>query len=213
MTSTPPTTSSFATPNSHRPSRSMRRTLSVLVATIGLVFGLVAAATAQGFDEGVVTDGGLFYGNFDEDVLLFVGETTADICNGEEQPTHEARVFERRDGSTVTKVDGSVQPIYLYSSDLGAPEFIDATCGAMFDGDASTVPVEPFAEGEGTVRMRDEERPDGTLHTVNSTVGSASTADGTTFRLRAWADLVFIDGVPQGDPADFQGLRIAQTGA
>lgn len=213
MTSTPPTSSNFATPNSDRPSRSIRRTLSVLVTTIGLVFGLVAAATAQGFEEGVVTEGGLFYGNFDEDVLLFVGETTADICNGEEQPTHEARVFEHEDGSIVTKVDGSVQPIYLYSSDLGAPEFIGATCAAMFDGDESTVPVEPFAAGEGTVRMRVTIEPAGTLEIVNTTVGSATAGDGTTYRVRAWADLMIVDGVPQGDPADFQGLRIAQAGA
>lgn len=182
---------------------SVRRTVAVVVTTVAMVLGLVGAAQAGGYDEGAVTEG-LFYGNFDEDVLLFSGGTAADFCSFDE-PTHEARVFHREDGSTDIKVDGSEQPIYLYATDLGAPEFLDATCPA---------PPQPFAEGRGTVRMRLTISPEGVpVRIVNSTVGSASAADGTTWHVRGWADLTFVDGVLQGGPEDFQGLHIAETGA
>jgi hypothetical protein len=103
------------------------------------------------------------------------------------------------------------QPIYLYRSSLGAPELVDATCEALSDDDPDTVPLEPFAEGEGLVRLRREVAPDGTVHAVNSTVGAASSKDGATWRVRGWADLMIVDDVPVGDPADFQGLRINRT--
>lgn len=189
------------------------RTVTVLLTALALVVGLVGPATARGrgFERAVISEG-LFYGDFEQDVLLFVGGTTAAICDGADEPTHRARVFERRDGSVDIKVDGSEQPIFLYSSELGAPQFIEATCAAMSDGDDSTVPVEPFAVGEGTVKIRNTIEPDGTFDVVNSTRGSATGPDGTTFRVRGWADLTIVDGVPQGDPADFQGLRVTATG-
>lgn len=188
--------------------------LAVLVTSVVVVLGVVTAQVAQGrgYEETTVTEG-LFYGDFDEDLVLFVGETPVGICSGADEPTHDARVFRRNDGRVSIKVDGSKQSIHLYESELGAPEFIDATCAALSDDDDSTQPVEPFAEGEGTVRMRNEERPDGTVHVVNSTVGSATDADGVTYRVRAWADLMIVEGVPQGDPADFQGLRVTRTGS
>lgn len=189
------------------------RTITVIAVTIMMLSALVIAAQAQGsggFDEETHQEG-LFYGDFDQEILLFAGATTEDFCN-EDEPIHDARVFHRADGSVDIKVDASEQPIYLYSSPLGAPELIDATCEAMFDGDPDTVPLEPFALGDGLVRMRIEIAPDGTAHVVNSTVGNASSADGTTWRVRGWADLMIVDGMPVGDPADFQGLRVVQTG-
>lgn len=190
----------------------IRRTITAVLAACLLLAGAAttAAATPRGHDEQPHVEG-LFYGNFDEEILLFAGATTEDFCNGNE-PTAPARVFHRRDGSVDIKVDAVTYPTYLYSSPLGAPELIAATCEAMFDGDPDTVPLEPFAVGEGLVRMRIEIAPDGTVHVVNSTVGSATSADGTTWRVRGWADLVIVDGVPVGSPADFQGLAIQQVG-
>jgi len=155
---------------------------------------------------------GLFYGDFGKQIQLYAGGTAEDFCNGDE-PTHDARVFTRRDGSIDIMVDASKQPIYLYSSPLGGPELIAETCKVMSDNDPDTVPLEPFAEGEGLVRMRIKVTPDGPVHVVNSTVGTASSADGTTWKVRGSADLMIVEGVPVGDPANFQGLRINQTGA
>lgn len=198
----------------HRPGATAhppaRRTLAIIAATITmlLAFVSVAQAGARGFEEAQLEEG-LFYANFDEDILLFVGSTAEDFCN-EVEPTHDARVFHRSDGSVDIKVDASEQPIYLYSSELGAPELIEATCEAMNNGEPT---LQPFAEGEGLVRMRIEIAPEGTVHVVNSTVGAASSTDGTTWRVRGWADLMIVDDAPVGDPADFQGLRAVLTGA
>lgn len=197
-----------------RPARSgtaMRRTMTILATTLTLLVGFTATAQAggPGVDREQYVEG-LFYGDFDREILLFAGGTAEDFCN-EDEPSHSARVFTRRDGSIVTKVNASRQPIYLYSSSLGAPELIDATCEALSDDDPSTVPLEPFAEGEGLVHLRREVAPDGTVHAVNSTVGAASSKDGATWRVRGWADLMIVDDVPVGDPADFQGLRINRT--
>lgn len=190
----------------------LRRTISIVAATITLLAGLVTAtqAEAAGFDVAPY-EGGLFYANFDQEVLLFAGATTEDFCNGD-LPTLDSRVFSRRDGSIDIMVDAARQPIYLYSSPLGAPELIDATCEALLNGDPDTAPLQPFAEGEGLVRVRLEVEPDGTVHVVNSTVGAASSADGTTWMVRGWADLMIVDDVPVGDPSEFQGLRVTKTG-
>lgn len=170
-----------------------------------------AQAGPAGYEEQPHVEG-LFYGDFDQGVLLFAGTTAQEFCNGDE-PTHDARVFHRSDGSVDIKVDASRQPIYLYASPLGAPELIDATCEAMSDGDPGTVPLEPFAVGDGLVRMRIKIAPDGTVHVVNSTVGTAYSEDDTTWRVRGWVDLMIVDGVPAGDPSEFQGLRATPTGA
>lgn len=193
-------------------STTIQRTVTAL-ATCLLLAGSTTAATAgpQGYDQQQHVED-LFYGDFDLEILLFAGGTAEDTCNDNES-THDARVFTRHDGSVDIKVDASEQPIYLYSTPLGGPEFTDATCEAMFDGDPDTVPLDPFAVGEGLVRMRIGIAPDGTVHIVNSTVGSATSAEGTTWKVRGWADLMIVDGVPIGDPTDFQGLRVRRTGA
>lgn len=186
-----------------------RRTVTVIAAAITMLAGLVVAAEAAGAGFAVETHvEGLFYGDSDEGVQLFAGATAEDFCN-ENEPTHAARVFHRNDGSVDLMVDAVRQPIYLYSSTLGGPELIEATCAALATGEP---PLQPFAEGEGLVRMRIGIAPDGTVHVVNSTVGAASSADGTTWRVRGWADLMIVDGVPVGSPADFQGLRVTMTG-
>lgn len=162
-----------------------------------------ADVAEQPFEEG------LFYGNFDEGVLLFAGATTEDFCN-DIQPTATSRVFTHDDGSVEIEVDDVVWPIHLYASPLGAPELIDETCMAMFDDDPDTLPVEPYATGEGQVQARIEVAPDGTEHVVNSAEGSATSSDGTVWQVRGHADLQIVDGVPVGDPAEFQGLSVRE---
>ncbi len=201
------------------PGTSMRRTITIIAATISLLVGLGAVAQASGAGYSLQPyEAGFFYGDFDRDLLLFVGATAEDFaeawCNNDDSglPILDSHVFDRRDGSVDIKVNTTPQTLYLYSSPLGAPELVIATCGALFDSDPDTVPLQPFAEGEGRIRVRDEIAPDGTVHVVNSTVGAVSSADGTTWRVRGWADLMIGEFGPIGDPADFQGLRVTRTG-
>lgn len=195
----------FGTRGATAPTSAHRqRTLGVLVATLALVLGLVGTAQARGYEDGVVDEGGRFYANFDEDMLLFSGGTAEQFCDDDE-PVHEARVFQRSDGTTLRMVDGSEQPIHLYVSDLGAPEFLDAHCPS---------PPDPDASGWGTVMIRQHWSAEGPpLRLKNQTVGTVSAPDGTTWRVRGWADLHFIDGVPQGTPETFQGLHITRLGS
>lgn len=153
----------------------------------------------------------LFYGNFTDEVLLFAGATTQDFCTGN-QPTNTARVSTHADGSETVEVDADNQPFHLYASPLGGPELIDATCEAMFDDDPDTVPLAPYATGEGRFRIRIEQAPDGSAHVINSATGSVTSPAGPTWQVRGWADLEIVDGMPLGDPATFQGLAVQRTG-
>lgn len=152
-----------------------------------------------------------FYGDAEEEVQLFAGATAEDFCN-DIQPTATSRVSTRDDGSVEIVVEEVTWQIYLYDSPLGGPELIDATCEALFDDDPDTVPLQPYATGQGLVRARNVVAPDGSVHVVNSTQGSASAPDGTTWRVSGSADLQIVDGIPQGDPAEFQGLRVERIG-
>lgn len=184
----------------------MTRTITVLTATITLLVGFMGAAQAGGggFVAGSHQEG-LFYGDLEGGILLFAGATPQEFCAGDE-PIFSTREFSRRDDTIDVMVDAARAPIYLYASDLPAPVLVAATCA----GEASP---EPFAEGEGLIRMRRVEDLLGApKFAVNSTVGTASSDDGTTWRVRGWADLEFGDDGPIGDPADFQGLRVTMTG-
>lgn len=157
-------------------------------------------------------EAGRFYGNFELDVLLFTGNEVEDICNGDPEPIVPARVFYRDDGSVEIKVNARDMPIALYHSPLGAPEFIDETCEAVFDGDPTTVPVEPFASGTANFTERISISPDGVEEHVNGVNGFATGAYGTNWKVRTWADFVIDGGVLIGDPAEFQGLAIHRIG-
>ncbi|HSM43446.1 MAG TPA: hypothetical protein VK969_00355, partial [Acidimicrobiia bacterium] len=64
----------------------------------------------------------------------------------------------------------------------------------------------------GNLKARISVLPDGVLEVSNSVNGKATSDDATQWKVRTWADLTVIDGVPQGDPAEFQGLKIQQIG-
>jgi hypothetical protein len=184
------------------------RPVAVIVTAVALAVALVPAARAAGFSEVPFEEGGFYYGDLDTGVLLFSGESAEGFCDGDDV-VHDARLFEGADGSLTFKVDDSTQPLYLYATPLDAPVFADATCAALAAGEPI---VEPFATGEGTVRMRLTVNADGTLHMVNSAIGAVTDTDGATWRVRGHADLMIVDGVPVGHPSDFQGLQYTLTG-
>ena len=192
--------------------RFVRTTMGVIAATAGTaMMAMPAAAAPQGYVEQDVP-AGLFYGNFELDVLLFTGGGVEEICLDAPEPMVPARIFERNDGSVDVNVNAEEVPFVLYSSELGAPEFIGQTCEALFDDDPSTVPPQPFASGTGKVKVRVSSSPDGVDEIVNGVNGFATGADGTTWKVRTWADFVVDNGVLIGDPAEFQGLSIQQIG-
>ena len=192
----------------------VRRSVAAAFATTLLVASAVstAAASPQGYDEEDHL-AGRFYGNFELGVLLFTGDEVVNYCTGAPEPVVEARVFHREDGGAELMANSTGMPIFLYRSSLGAPEFIDATCGALFDADPATVPVPPFASGTATFKERITISAAGVREDSNSVNGIA-TGDGVSWKVRTWADFVLgDDGVPVGDPADFQGLSIHQIGS
>lgn len=87
---------------------------------------------------------------------------------------------------------------------------------ALFDGDPSTEPVPPFAHGMARFKERigiPAGGGPGGVQVFNGVNGKATETDGTTWKVRTWADLeIGDDGMPIGDPADFQGLSIHQIG-
>lgn len=191
----------------------IRRTLCVALAACVLLAGSISSATAapKGYDE-VEVEAGRFYGDFESEVLLFTFDVEK-FCEGAPEPVVSGRLFERRNGGTVLKVNARGLQTFLYSSPLGSPEFIDQQCEVLADGDPSTVPTQPFASGTGTLKERVRVSPEGVVEISNGVKGFATSDDGTRWRVRSWADFVLgDDGVPIGDPADFQNLTIRRVG-
>lgn len=143
----------------------------------------------------------LFYGNSDIDVLAFAGRSVAEHCDPDGAATTvAARLTERSDGTVTIRARAHGVPLYLYSTTLGAPEFIAEQC-------ALSEPAEPFATGVASTRERLDIDGD-TVKVVNRMHGKAWSPSGDRYRVDAWADLVVEAGVPQGSPDDFQGLRL-----
>jgi hypothetical protein len=188
-----------------------RTVTAVLTFCLLLVWSPAAASAApHGYDE-QDHGAGRFYGNFEQGILLFT-ENVESICTGAPEPTVSARVFHRKDGTVQVKVNAREVQIVLYRSPLGAPEFIDETCTALFDDDPATVPVQPFATGTANFKERITIPPDGVEDHANGVNGFATGTDGTTWKVRTWADFIIDDGVLIGDPAEFQGLAIHRIG-
>lgn len=145
----------------------IRQTIIAMLAVCLLLAGATTAASA-GPRGSTQQDhkADRFYGNFELGILLFTGGGVEDICNGAPEPIVTARVFHQKNGTVRLRVKTQDVPIVLYHSPLGAPEFIDATCGAMFDGDPTTMPVQPFATGTAKSRNASSHTPTGFRNTA-----------------------------------------------
>lgn len=194
-----------------------RRAATVVAMVIALL--LAGAATASAQPRGHVrteTGVGYVYGTFDQDpnVTVLVGGTVEDFCVDNPDDPFNAepgsapqRAFFDDDGSVKFRVDDNGQPIHLYYQSIGGgPEWIEAVCA---DYVVTGVVPEPFASGTGHLKVR--LAIDGNVVDVfNSVNGIAVGEDGTAYKVRAWADLVLVDGVPQGNPEEFVGAEIVQ---
>lgn len=184
----------------------MRHKMTMLVTVFAMI--VAAAAPAGAEPRGFVEDElqyGFFYANFDEGVSVFAGGPVESFCGGD-PGTAPLRVYERNDGSVDLMVDARNQPFWVYPSDVDPPVFLEHVCTGQI------APPEAFAIGSGNLKVRISVLPDGVLEVSNSVNGKATSDDGTQWKVRTWADLTVIDGVPQGDPAEFQGVKIQQIG-
>lgn len=184
----------------------MRRKITMLVTVVAMIMAAAAPAVAepQGFIENEFPYG-FFYVNFDDGVSVFAGGPVESFCGGD-PGTAPSRVYERNDGSVDLMVDARNQPFWVYQSEVDPPVLLEQVCTGQI------APPEPFAIGSGNLKVRISVLPDGVLEVSNSVNGKATSDDATQWKVRTWADLTVIDGVPQGDPAEFQGLKIQQIG-
>jgi hypothetical protein len=196
--------------------RSVARTLA-LVATIAVLGGMATSASAE--PQGHIREElgyGYFYGTFDQDpnIQVLAGGRAEEFCvDNPEDPfnaepgTVPGRLYPRDDGALDIRADDNGQPLHLYHQDVGGgPEWIEAVCADyVADG---TIP-EPFASGTGHLKVR--VTIDGNVVDVfNSINGIATGTDGTAYKVRAWADLVVVDGVPTESPENFVGTEVVQ---
>jgi hypothetical protein len=199
-------------------SMTIRRTVTAVLAACLLLAG--SATTAFAAPQGYIEDElgvGYFYGTFgeDPDVVLLVGGTAEEFClDNPDDPfnaepgTAPLRLFLRPDGAVDLKVNAKDQPIYLYHSDVGdGPVWIAQVCAEFFT--SGTAP-EPFASGTADLKVRISVVSEDLVDVFNSVNGTATGIDGTEYKVRASADLVVENGVPQGDPTDFVDFQLTE---
>lgn len=196
-------------------------TIGVAAAAAALVGGVAAPTVVEAEPQGYFEQEfavGFFYGTFGEDpnIVLLVGGTAVEFCLDDPDPfvgepgVAPSRVFVRDDGRVDIKVNDTDQPIYLYESSGEAPDVIAETCEALFDDDPATTPLEPFASGAADLKVRIGVISDDLVDVFNSVNGTATGTDGTEYKVRASADLIVENGVPQGDPAEFVSFALTE---
>lgn len=220
-----PTSSARSDHAPTRRPRARRRLFAVLVATVGLVGALASvggtAHASPGGPDVVEFSVGYFYTTFDQspNVGLLVGGSVEEFCedapddpfNNAEPGSAQARVFERNSGRVDIHVNDKDQPIYLYEdADPLGPDWIEGACAAYFDGDPNTLVPTPIAVGTANLKVRIGIISPDLIDVFNSVNGIATGSDGTTYKVRASADLTVENGAPVGDPAEFVDLELVE---
>lgn len=186
-----------------------RRKMSLVITVIAMVLAVAApawAADPQGYVEDELNYG-YFYDKLDQGVAVFAGGPVESFCSGHDKGSAPLRIFERSDGSVDLKADARNQPIWVYQAEVPAPVLEEQVCTGQI------APPEAFATGTANLKVRISILGDGVVEVFNSVNGTATAADGTEWKVRTWADLTVVNGVPQGDPAEFQGVKIQQIGS
>lgn len=187
----------------------------VFVLVLLVAVAVPALAEPRGYEKENLPIG-YFYGTFDasDNLLLLAGAPAEAFCADNPESPFDgspgeapSRVYVRDDGSVDVKVDDRNQPIYLYASGAisEAPGWIAGVCAGE---------IEPnlIAEGTANLKVRDtylfEDGPP--THIFNSVNGKAVAPDGTTFKVRASADIPFGDQGPIGVPPDWVSLEVKE---
>ncbi len=174
--------------------RPLLRTAGVFGAA-ALTVGAVAPAshaepTEVSFFEGVF---GFGYDNIltgvdpSDPLVMYVGVSLDQWCTDDEGSA--ATVRERAKGDTAIARTVARFPIWIYDGGgLSFPEFADQYCaGAIID-------PEPVAEGTGTFRFEVEFSDSAPPFVTNTVNGSVRTADGDTWAVNGYAEIVFDNG-------------------
>lgn len=194
----------------------MKSTKSVMwrltAAVVALGLAMVSPVSPAGADpkghEEITIGVGFFYGTFNQspNIALLAGGNVQQFCEAgpEGDPgLAQARLFLRSDGSVDVKANGKNQPIYLYYIDFNDIfEWLDDVCPS---GDPF---AEPFASGTARLKVRTSVISENYVEVFNSVNGKATGTDGSSYKVRASADLVIQDGVPLGNPQDFVGFKL-----
>lgn len=186
-----------------------RRKMSLVITVIAVILAVAApawAADPQGYVEDELNYG-YFFDDLDQGVAVFAGGPVESFCSGHDKGSAPLRVFERSDGSVDLKANARNQPFWVYHVDVPAPVLEEQVCTGQI------APPDAFATGTGNLKVRISILADGIIDVFNGINGTATAADGTEWKVRTWADLTLVNGVPQGDPAEFQGLKIQQIGS
>ena len=192
-----------------------RKAIGGVIAAAALFGSVLGPATAQAKPQGYIQDEfavGLVYGTFDTEpnLTLLVGGTVEEFCPGD-PGTAPMRVFHRKNGTVVQKVNDRNQPMYLYEQTVGDSfDWIDGVC-AQLDEDPDTVVVETYASGTANLKVRNR-ISDESVDVFNSVNGKLVASDGTRYRVRASADFVLGPFGPEGDPADFVSFNLKKIG-
>lgn len=180
--------------------------LSLLAAALlaSLPFAGAAAAGAP-VTSGVVERGegqqGFIY--WSDGYLVMVGEAI-DFCVNPSPPTGPGGTTVSPGNDSQLDFSRSEVPISVYEyPGVGGPEdpfggfmFLGANCGAIFDGDPSTEPIEPIATGDVRLRAKFRVDTDGVTHSLNSLVGRVETASGDSAHVSTFAQVKFIADGP-----------------
>lgn len=159
---------------------------------------------------------GRFYENPAEGIVVTAGIPVEQFCLQTDLATAPMRVLSNRDGTDTLKVRGERNvSLYAYQFAGPGPALIGLTCEAIFDDDPATEPPQPWAVGEGLYKetVTGIEGPEdlGGFAIENWINGHATATDGTQWRVKGEASFEFDeDGIPIGDPAEFQGVWIQQ---
>lgn len=192
----------------------LKRLLVAFILMLSVGVAVPAGADPKGFTESE-SGVGFFYGTFDQspNFQLVVGGPAEAFCeDNPEDPFFGApgsapkRTFDRNDGSIVEKINDKDQPVYLYTTDLDdGPEWIGQVC-------ADPSKAELFASGTADLKVRDRIIPGNpfVIEVFNSVNGKVTGIDGTEYKVRASADLVLVDFVPDDDPENFVSFELKE---
>ncbi len=210
-----PTATASDTRGGHARVRALLATVAGALAVLALAASPAAAGLPpddvdpQGYD--IDTLSYLFFYDAPADgIVVTVGGPATAWCTGDPSMV-DGRTRVGVDGGFSGKVRAPEQSIFVYAFDGIAPQLVDETCAALFDGDATTEPVAPLATGEGRLKVTETVDTDGVVWLFNGVNGFAASPDGTQWKVRTWADFgITPDGDLIGDPAEFQGAMVTE---
>lgn len=197
--------------------RTLTRMTVTLVVAMALLAWLGSPAHAQSVrvDDHLAVD--FYYSTFGRSptLMLFAGGTVQDFCvagpdgTGGGVAKAPARIFTHDNGIVDIVASAASVPIHVYEVGVPAPPvWLEMICPGIAAGEA---PPAPFASGHAPLKARITEYPNGVVDVFNGVSGGVTGADGRRYDVRAWADFVLVDGMPQRSPDQFVSFQMTEV--